>query len=376
MWNNLPLDLLARVFSFLSPDSLARATAACKHWRACARTFSSYTVSVETDCCCHPPWFLAMHTRNHRGFSFYVHNPSFDRWHLLPLDFLPDPIRPVAPIGSLLLYRPAVSSPLQLGLCNLFTRHYRVLPSLTTPRTNPAVGVVGVDKTRDDASPSSFRVYVAGGMSTTPRRGTTYEATLEMYDSRVDKWQSLGWMPIEFAVRLTVWTPNESVYSDGVLYWMTSARAYSVMGFQVSTGLWKEVKVPKADQLEFASLVRRKGRLALVGGDCMGEACIWELGVGDQWMLLEMVPVELGMRFLGGKRNWCSTKCVGIDEAVYLYRDLGSEMLVWREVAVKGRWEWDWIEGCGSIRGEEVPKFPIKGMLLQPSLNPSYILDH
>nr|DAD32647.1 TPA_asm: hypothetical protein HUJ06_011498 [Nelumbo nucifera] len=48
-----------------------------------------------------------------------------------------------------------------------------------------------------------------------------------------------------------------------------------------------------------------------------------------------MVPTELGRKFLGGKGNWFSTKCVGIDEAVYLYGDLGSELLVWREVAEK-----------------------------------------
>nr|DAD21267.1 TPA_asm: hypothetical protein HUJ06_022730 [Nelumbo nucifera] len=194
------------------------------------------------------------------------------------------------------------------------------------------------------------------------RGGTTYEPTMEIYDSRADKWQSLGWMP------------NESVYSDGFLYWMTSARAYSVMGFEVSTGFWKEVKVSKADRLEFAALVRRKGRLALVGGDCEGQTCIWELRAGDEWVLVEMVPTELGRRFLGGKGNWFSTNCVGIDEAVYLYRDLGSELLLWTEVAEKGRWEWVWIEGCSCIKGEQVPKFPIKGMLLQPSLTPSYTL--
>ncbi|KAJ4966032.1 hypothetical protein NE237_017881 [Protea cynaroides] len=143
-------------------------------------------------------------------------------------------------------------------------------------------------------------------------------------------------MPIEFAVRLTVWTPNESVFSGGIIYWMTSARAYSVMGFDVSTGSWKE---SMADRVEFTALVRRKGRLALVGSASAMEACVWELDDCDGWVLVESVPFEMGKRFLKGKGCWWSTKCVGSDEAIYLFREVGFEMLAWREeIAMKGRW--------------------------------------
>lgn len=182
---------------------------------------------------------------------------------------------------------------------------------LNIARTNPAVGVVfGLDESPDIRF-SSFRVYVAGGMSEALSGGAAYEPTLEMYDSWHDRWDIMGRMPVEFAVRLTVWSPNESVYSGGVLYWMTSARAYSVMGLDIESNSWRELSVPMAERLEFAALVRWNGRPTLVGGTCNEGACIWELGEGDTWELVEKIPIELGMRLLGVKGSWESTKCVG-----------------------------------------------------------------
>lgn len=167
---------------------------------------------------------------------------------------------------------------------------------------------------------------------------------------------------MEFAVRLTVWSPNEGVYSKGVLYWMTSARAYSVMGFNISSYTWRELGVPMAERLEFAALVVRKGKLAVVGGECGGDGRVWELGEDDLWELVGVVPVELGVRLLGEKVNWGSVKCVGIEGGVCLYKDFGSGFIIWREGG------WEWIEGCSEIRGREIRNFPVRGLLLQPNL--------
>ncbi|WRX27321.1 F-box domain - like 10 [Theobroma cacao] len=367
MWSTLPFDVLAKIFSFLSPDSLACARSACRQWHTCARTYPS-TLPQH-----HQAWFLALPTRN-RGQCCYVHNPVVDKWHMLSLDFLPDPIRPVASIGTLILVRPTNCTILQLALCNPFTRQFKYLPMLNITRTNPAVGVVILEPGQPGPNPD-FRVYVAGGMSEAPRGGATYEATLEMYDSVDDAWHITGFMPVEFAVRLTVWTPNESVYSDGVLYWMTSARAYSVMGFHLGSHTWRELSVPMADRLEFAALLWRNGRLTLVGGTCGEDACIWELTEGDGWGLIEKVPIELGIKFLGGKRSWGSTKCVGSEGAICLYREFGSGMVVWREIEEKVRWEWFWVEGCHFIRDKQVQNLQIKGVFLYPNLAPSCLLS-
>lgn len=203
-------------------------------------------------------------------------------------------------------------------------------------------------------SDKSFRIFVAGGSS-----GAAYEESVEVYDSSANEWSNAGPMPAEFAVRLTVWTPNECVYASAnrVLYWMTSARAYSVVGFDVESGGWREVKVPLADRLDYAALVgRADGRVGLVGGAENGEGFVWELRGGDEWSVVGVVA----MRLKGGG----GIKCVGDVEVVYLFRDLGCEILVGNER--NGCIEWSLIEGvcCGSM-----PRTSVKAVLVRPSLS-------
>ncbi|XP_057772896.1 protein ABERRANT PANICLE ORGANIZATION 1-like [Salvia miltiorrhiza] len=351
MWSNLPIDLLLNIFSHLPPDSLARARAACRSWRAT----SELAVSRN----CHPPWFVALPARGW-GLSCYAHNPVKDSWHVLDLDRTTTPMRPIAAIGGLILLKLGSAARLQLAICNPFTNQFRALPALRVARTNPAVGVV------EDDGDRGFKIYVAGGMSESAGGGAVYEASVEVYDSSCSGggWGVVGAMPVELAVRLTVWTPNESVWSgDGVLYWMTSARAYSVMGFDMSSKTWREVGVPMADRLEFAALVRREGRLAVVGGTCGGGGRVWELGGGgDGWGVVGEVPAELGIRLLGEKLNWGCVKCVGVDGTICLYKDIGSGIIIWSQG------KWSWIHGCYSIDGTKIMSFPIKGILLQPNL--------
>ncbi|KAK4838249.1 hypothetical protein QYF36_012300 [Acer negundo] len=380
MWINLSFDVLSNIFSFLSPDSLARASSVCHHWHTCVHLHSlPYSTSHHHHH--HLPWFLAFPTRN-RSLCCYVQNPVTENWQVVSLDFLPDPARPVTSIGSLLLLRPTNCTLLQLGLCNPFTRQFKYLPMLNIARTNPAVGLV-VGPAQYGLI-SDFKVYVAGGMSEVPHGGAKYEPTLEVYDSRHDTWQIVGPMPVEFAVRLTVWSPNESVYTNGVLYWMTSARAYSLMGLDIESNTWRELCVPMADRLEFAAITLRNGKLTLVGGGmCVEGTCVWELDEEEEdWWLIEKVPIELGLRLLGGRVKWESTKCVGSDEAIFLYREIGSGMIVWRRqvevengdddliIKSKSKWEWIWVDG--DKQGQNVP---IKGVLLHPSLALSCMLN-
>ncbi|RVW81701.1 hypothetical protein CK203_044540 [Vitis vinifera] len=253
MWSNLPFDLLANIFSFLPADSLALASSVCKHWHNNASLLTR-------------PRPLGLAIR--RGF-------------------LPHAIRPVASIGGLVLLRSTTSTTLQLAICNLFTKRYWSLPMLNIARTNPAVGVVfGLDES-PDVRFSSFRVYVAGGMSEAPSGGAAYEPTLEMYDSWHDRWDIIGRMPVEFAL-----AGAERADGGAARICGTSAveRQADASGWHVQRG-----------------------------------ACIWELGEGDTWELVEKIPIELGMRLLGVKGSWESTKCVGSDGAVCLYRDLGQE---------------------------------------------------
>lgn len=360
MWSNLPFDLLAKIFSFLSPDSLAIARSACKNWHTCSKAHPpSPTTATATS-----PWFLALPIRNHRA-SCYARNPTIDKWHHLSLP-LPS-IRPIASVGSLLLLRITNSTILQLGLCNPFTGEFKHLPPLHAARTKPAVGVTTSDSSNsshDDVLFPPFRVYVAGGMSEAAHGGATYETKVEMYDSRADTWRIVGSTPVELAVRLTVWTPNENVCIGETLYWVTSARAYSVVGYDVGRNGWREMAAPMAEKLEFACLVKRNGALGLVGGACGGGGCIWRLSEREKWCLVDEVPVELGLRLLGGKSVWESVKCVGNEDCVCLYRDLGSGMVVCRRVGDMDKWEWVW----DNLKGKKLANSAIRGALLHPTL--------
>ncbi|KAL3631810.1 hypothetical protein CASFOL_024794 [Castilleja foliolosa] len=360
MWNNLPFDLLANIFTYLSPDSLARAKSACRSWRTTAESLTSTALRH------HPPWFIALPTRN-CAFSCYAHNPIANKWHFLPLDHTISPIKPIATTGGLILLKTTSTTSLQLSICNPFTKQFKKLPDLNFARTNPAVGIV--ENSSISNRNTGFKIYVAGGMSEAKTGGgAIYQPTTEVYDSVSETWEMIGEItPVEIAVRLTVWTPNESVYSNGTLYWMTSARAYSVMGLDILTNTWREKSVPLADKLEFAALVPRKGRLAVVGGTCGGGGCVWELGDDDEWSLIGKVPSELGVRLLGKRGNWGSVKCVGIKGAVCLYKEVGTGIVVWRDVFGDGDWDWGWIDGCCAIGKREIQNFPIRGFFIYPN---------
>ncbi|PWA94780.1 F-box domain, Galactose oxidase, beta-propeller [Artemisia annua] len=353
MWDNLPSDVLANVFSYLPPCSLARAMAACRHWHDCGR-------ETRQICRHHQPWFIALPTRRTSRQLCFVHNPIERTWHLLNLEHVPSMTRPVSTIAGqgLVLFKSTGGAPIRLSVCNPFTGQFGHLPHLQKPRTNPAVGVI-------EGCTNQFKLYAAGGMSEAASGGAaSYEPTLEMFDSISNKWTVMGSMPVEFAVRLTVWTPNESVYSNGVLYWMTSARAYSIMSFETGTTKWKELSVPMGDTLEFAALVPRNGKVAVVGGTHDRDVLVWELGEGDEWILIERIPHELAKSFAGS-----STKCAGIEEGVCLYKDIASGMVVWRRVKdTKNKWGWCSIEGCNSASGKQLKNHPIKGLFLHPNL--------
>lgn len=131
--------------------------------------------------------------------------------------------------------------------------------------------------------------------------------------------------------------------------------------------------MPVPNKLEFAATVLRHGKLSLIGGMCggRGEASIWELREGDTWELIEKVPEQLGLKFVGENESWVGAKCVCNDGAYYLYKDLESGMIVWKEVGDKGKWEWFWVDGYASIGENQVPNLLIKGVLATPNLAPS-----
>ncbi|KAG2409979.1 uncharacterized protein HKW66_Vig0006440 [Vigna angularis] len=67
-----------------------------------------------------------------------------------------------------------------------------------------------------------------------------------------------------------MWTPNENVCIGETLYWVTSARAYSVVGYDVGRNGWRELGVPMTE----------KGWLEVV-------AWFWHGGLQKCWLGME-----------------------------------------------------------------------------------------
>ncbi|PWA63935.1 F-box domain, Galactose oxidase, beta-propeller [Artemisia annua] len=106
------------------------------------------------------------------------------------------------------------------------------------------------------------------------------------------------------------------------------------MSFEMGTTKWKELSVPMGDTLEFAALVPRDGKVAVVGGT-----------------------------------QDSNTKCVGAAGGVCIYKDIASGMVVWRRVKdTENKWWWCSIKGCNSVSGKQLKKYLTKGLFLHPNL--------
>ncbi|KAK1306670.1 hypothetical protein QJS10_CPA10g00396 [Acorus calamus] len=213
---------------------------ACKHWHTCAVSRPPRPGHR------HPPWFLSMHVRS-PARSCRAYNPSVDRWLSIPLDFTARPVR--------LILCKFGSGPLaRLALCNPFTRQFDELPDSVCSRRNPAFAIVmGVDE--------KLEVYVAGGIPepNSPRMGQVLiEPTMEMYSQRAGGWRVIGSIPGHFATLLTVWTFGEGVHVGGTVYWVTSARAYTIVAYEIGPRAWREVKVPEAERLLYLVTTRNE----------------------------------------------------------------------------------------------------------------------
>ncbi|GKA86075.1 F-box/kelch-repeat protein-like protein, partial [Tanacetum coccineum] len=216
----------SNVFSYLTPCSLARAMAACRHWHDCGRETRQIYRHRQ-------PWFIALPTRSTSRQLCFVHDPIQRSWHLLNLEHVPSMTRPVSTIGGqgLILFKSTGGVPIRLSVCNPFTGQFGHLPHLQKSRTNPAVGV------REDFT-NHFKLYVAGGMDKWKELGVPMGDTLEFatlvpcdrkvavvggtHDGNVlvwelgddDEWILIKRMPLELAKRFAGIEGGVYLYKD------------------------------------------------------------------------------------------------------------------------------------------------------------------
>ncbi|WOK95567.1 F-box only protein 6-like [Canna indica] len=144
-----------------------------------------------------------------------------------------------------------------------------------TPRRNPAVGVttkkirmwLGTFETLQEVACAYMTPLHVSSAAPTPAQ-TSPPMPRPLPPTRLSLPEAEGDASATAARSWSfgVWTPNESVHTrNGALYWMTSARVYSVVGFDLRQRAWREVKATMAELLEWMTLVSwPSGKLGLV----------------------------------------------------------------------------------------------------------------
>lgn len=371
VWSKLPDDLHARVVARLPIHSIIRSRAVCHDWNhmITSQSFISLQQQVPSQ---DKPWLFMCSSFNCRE-NCCAYNPNLNRWHIIPLTFLPLHMRfPLIAVGGLLFIRGVAKdsnvSSAHLAVCNPVTKTWRVLPPMIRGRLNSLVGVF------EDRGSRSFKVVVAGGTS---ECGGDYECTTEVYDSVTNSWCVTGAVPREYTVRITVWT-SKTVFCTGVLYCLTSARPYNIMAYDMKKGVWEEVRIPQPEILFCSFLIQRRGRLLLVGGAGCQRICqrvhIWELENGghnwqtdpekQKWVEIEQMPGHHFQRFFKGKADF-DLKCAGSGDMLYFFKDSHSEMLLCD--FSQSPTTWRWLPNCPL--SARFLKFSVRGLFVEPRLD-------
>ncbi|KAH9297285.1 hypothetical protein KI387_028967, partial [Taxus chinensis] len=55
-----------------------------------------------------------------------------------------------------------------------------------------------------------------------------------------DSWDVIVEVPYEYVVRLALWTPNDTVYCNGIMYCLTFPMPYNIISFCFVNAVWSE----------------------------------------------------------------------------------------------------------------------------------------
>ncbi|EFJ05965.1 hypothetical protein SELMODRAFT_272238 [Selaginella moellendorffii] len=357
LWHSLPEDIMDKVFAFMPIESLVAAGLVCKSWNSRIKSSNFQRVYRSTPAR-EAPWLLAC-SYNCRDKSC-AFSPTLNKWLNVSLAFLPPYMRfPLAAIGGLIFMRAGLSNLGMLAVCNPIMQTWKELPQMTYKRFNSLVGVFQVDDS------SGYRIIVAGGTS---ECGGDYECSTEIYDSRTDSWTVLGAIPRYYTVKITVWT-SKTVFCQGTLYCLTSARPYNLMSYNLGTRLWSEMKVPRPACLYSSFLLKRKEKLLLVGGVGTDRVCerihLWELQVeSQQWLDKDQMPQHYFQMFYESKGDF-DLKCAGSGDLIYFFKSSHSGMLVCDLSTTPASWQW--LPSC-PFSNHDI-KFALRGLFLNPRLD-------
>lgn len=324
LWSNLPEDVMDRILAWLPVASFFRFRTVCKRWSYIM--FSSSFLSVCSHVPAQSPYFLKIaNFENSMILSSF--DPSVNKWHNIPIDFLPYHAGyPVAAARGLLCFinkiRGYMDDYTSLFICNPLTKHWRELPPMLSKQRPILVSMV-VDKTT-----KAYKVIVAGQVST------------EVFDSSSSTWKKSGSLPRGEEISRNI------AYCNGQVYCL-APRWYNciLLSYNVEQEVWARVKTGRLPgYCQFRHLVECKGHLVIVGKSVRHQIltiCIWLLEQRTmKWREVGRMPQWMSDLFL--RRPSESFYCSGHGDLIFLTRDNYEQGLLC-DLTQKS---WRWVPSC------------------------------
>lgn len=250
LWSFFPADLVDRVLAWLPLPSFFKFRAVCRTWNNMIHSRNFIEM-----CGRNPPrdsWILIFADRGYRVVSAYI--PKENKWHNIPLSFLPFDISDVTVAGGLLVFRlHEANGASSVCVCNPVTSSWRKLPPMLGGWRDGLLGLV-VDKQSRE-----YKIIVRSDLSPVYNHGSVLRT--EIYDSTTNLW--IRTSGLEDGIT------TGYAYCNGVLYfmtWETRSGVYGVFAYNVGQGAWSKVHVPIPDFMTCPHVVECQGRILMVGG--------------------------------------------------------------------------------------------------------------
>lgn len=350
--DELPKDVLERVFSYLPLVDVVRSISVCKHWNqilASIQFLRHYSKLTHNN-----SWLTLIHDQgddgmanNRRLLNFY--DPSLHRFYELDLSFLPPRfILPVAASRGLICVAESNATH-SLCLCNPLTKKYRMLPPLYDLIAFPVTLMI-----EDPESESHKILIMADGLRA-------------YYSPHNNRWIRFGCE--SFRPRSPVMAFNGVIYGleDVGSAWHPRWRLASLKIDDVFGGFWSPVRNDIWDDIfdivKEPRLIKGRGDCLLMAGGLksslsLNSACstfvILELDLNSlEWDEAGRMPMEFFHHFdAGGGVN-----IFGGIEGVYFSSRKVRRLVFW-DFSDAGKGCWSWVDNPPEQRNVIRKTFP------------------
>ncbi|CAI0544594.1 unnamed protein product [Linum tenue] len=347
IWNSLPEDILYRILSVASLQTLLLLRSTCKRFNSLFLSpafISSYKSSQPS-----PSFLLLSHPHFGRN-RFAVYDTLRRRWRnrALPIStFLPRSLASSTLLASSkgILCFSCPASPVSFLICNFSTKSTRIVKFPNHPF--PIDSLTLVVPTH---SSGGYKIFaLCPGISF--RQGF-------VYDSASRRWHQFD----DITPNIKTNTRQEGVIHGDSLYFYT-VEPYSIVGYDLEQRRWNRALsvgelIGGGSRVSFVRLVGDAGeqKMYLIGGIATGygtvsEVKVWELDdAGRKWVEQGSMPAEMCRKFAAVcYHNYQHLYCLWHGGMICLCCNTWPEVL-WFDVGAR---EWGWLPKC--------PLLPEKG---------------